>query len=166
MKQSNIAIVVASFLLLVLAIGVAVFVHDQTKTTPISSAPAPNVNASSTGSQTTTQGSATTQQPAQQSTAPTCISPSQAANDEGNGQSECVQFTGYAYTSDSGQMYLDQSTSAPYGFSVWIPAGTSGGSSIINQYSGQSIDVTGSIVNYNGEPEIEVTSASQITVAQ
>jgi DNA/RNA endonuclease YhcR with UshA esterase domain len=35
----------------------------------------------------------------------------------------------------------------------------------MNEYSGQSIDVTGSIVNYNGEPEIEVTSASQITQA-
>jgi len=94
---------------------------------------------------------------------PSCYTAAQAASEEG--QSGCVQFTGYAYTSDSGQMYLDQYTSAPYGFSVWIPAGTSGGSSIMNEYSGQSIDVTGSIVNYNGEPEIEVTSASQITQA-
>jgi hypothetical protein len=66
----------------------------------------------------------------------------------------------------SGQMYLDQSTSAPYGFSAYIPAGTSFGPSVLSQYSGQSIDVTGSIINYNGEPEIEVTSASQITLAQ
>lgn len=93
-----------------------------------------------------------------------CYTASQAASEKG--QSGCVQFTGYAYTSGSGQMYLDQSTSAPYGFSAWIPAGTSGGSSIINEYSGKDIDVTGSIVNYNGEPEIEVTSASQITLAQ
>ncbi len=93
-----------------------------------------------------------------------CISVDQAASDEG--QTGCVQFTGYAYTSDSGQMYLDQSTSAPYGFSAYIPAGSSFGPSLLNQYSGQSIDVTGSIINYNGEPEIEVTSASQITLAQ
>ena len=94
---------------------------------------------------------------------PSCYTASQAANEEG--QTGCVQFTGYAYTSDSGQIYLDQSLSAPYGFSVWIPAGTSGGSSLINEYSGKNIDVTGSIVNYNGEPEIEVTSASQIQSA-
>ena len=120
-----------------------------------------STGSSNPGSRTTPQGSGT-----QQHTPSTCISPSQAANDEGNGQSECVQFTGYAYTSGSGQMYLDQSTSAPYGFSAYIPAGSAFGPSLLNQYSGQSIDVTGSIVNYNGEPEIVVNSASQITLAQ
>lgn len=98
------------------------------------------------------------------STAPSCYTAAQAASEEG--QTGCVQFTGYAYTSGSGQMYLDQSTSAPYGFSAYIPAGSSFGSSALSEYSGQSIDVTGSIINYNGEPEIEVTSASQITSAQ
>lgn len=102
--------------------------------------------------------------PTSQPSTPSCYTASQAASEEG--QTGCVQFTGYAYTSYSGQMYLDQYTSAPYGFSVWIPAGYSFGPSLLNQYSGQNIDVTGSIVNYNGEPEIEVTSASQITLAQ
>ena len=104
-----------------------------------------------------------TQTPSQP-TASSCYTAAQAASEEG--QTGCVQFTGYAYTSGSGQMYLDQSTSAPYGFSAYIPAGSSFGSSVLSQYSGQSIDVTGSIINYNGEPEIEVTSASQITLAQ
>ena len=94
---------------------------------------------------------------------PSCYTAAQAAREEG--QSGCVEFTGYAYTSDSGQMYLDQYTSAPYGFSAWIPAGTPGGSLWLNEYSGQSVDVTGNITNYNGEPEIEVTSASQIQLA-
>ena len=102
--------------------------------------------------------------PQTQSSAPSCYTADQAASEEG--QTGCVQFTGYAYTSGSGQMYLDQSTSAPYGFSAYIPAGSSFGSSALSEYSGQNIDVTGSIVNYNGEPEIEVTSASQITSAQ
>lgn len=120
-------------------------------------------NSSSAGSKAPTSNSSTTQQPTTQQSTPSCIPASQAASQEG--QNGCVQFIGYAYTSGSGQMYLDQSTSAPYGFSVWIPAGTSGGSSLINQYSGQNIDVTGSITNYNGEPEIEVTSSSQIQLA-
>lgn len=94
---------------------------------------------------------------------PSCYTTSQAASEEG--QTGCVQFTGYAYTSDSGQMYLDQYASAPYGFSVWIPAGTSGGSTWLNEYSGQNIDITGTITNYDGEPEIEVTTASQIQTA-
>ena len=99
-----------------------------------------------------------------QTPTPSCYTAAQAASEEG--QTGCVQFTGYSYTSYSGQMYLDQYTSAPYGFSVWIPAGTSGGSSLLSQYNGQAIDVIGTITSYNGEPEIEVTSASQIKVAQ
>ncbi|MGH7156847.1 MAG: hypothetical protein ACREGG_01930, partial [Candidatus Saccharimonadales bacterium] len=71
-----------------------------------------------------------------------------------------------AYTSSKGEMYLDQSTSYPYGFSVWIPVGTSGGSSLLSEYSGKTIDVSGYIQSYGGEPEIEVTSSSQITLAQ
>jgi len=98
------------------------------------------------------------------SSPPSCIPASQAASQEG--QTGCVQFTGYAYTSSSGQMYLDQSTSAPYGFSAYIPAGSSFGPSLLSQYSGQSVDVTGSIINYRGEPEIEVTSVSQVQLAQ
>jgi len=93
-----------------------------------------------------------------------CYTAARAASEEG--QTGCVQFTGYAYTSSNGQMYLDQSLSAPYGFSAYIPAGSSFGPSLLNQYSGQNIDVTGSIVNYNGEPEIVVNSASQIQLAQ
>lgn len=107
--------------------------------------------------------SSSTPQTTQPST-PSCVSAGQATNEEG--QNGCVQFTGYAYTSSSGQMYLDQSESAPYGFSVWIPAGSSFGPSLLSKYSGESIDVTGSITNYNGEPEIEVTNASQIQLAQ
>lgn len=153
------------FITLAVIIGVgsyAMYKHHQNEQVVGQLAPQTNTQ-SSAPSQTST---ATTQAPATtpQTPTPNCYTASQAASEEG--QSGCVQFTGYAYTSYSGQMYLDQYTSAPYGFSVWIPAGTSGGSSIINQYSGQNIDVTGSIVNYNGEPEIEVTSASQIRLAQ
>jgi hypothetical protein len=96
--------------------------------------------------------------------APGCYTASQAASEEG--QTGCVQFVGYSYTSDSGQMYLDQSTSAPYGFSAWIPVGSVFGPGVQNDYSGRLIDVTGRITNYEGEPEIEVTSASQIHLAQ
>jgi hypothetical protein len=96
--------------------------------------------------------------------APSCYTASQAANEIG--QTGCVQFVGYAYTSSKGEMYLDQYLSAPYGFSVWIPAGYSFGPSVLSKYSGQNINVSGTITSYEGEPEIEVTSASQITLAQ
>jgi hypothetical protein len=159
MKQFDIEIFVASLLLLILACGAFIFVRHSTKTLTPTTTPG-----SSTTAQTTpVAGSSTTAQ--SQQAAPSCISVSQAVNEEGNGQSECVQFVGYAYTSSRGEMYLDQSTSAPYGFSVYIPAGSSFGSSLLNTYSGESIDVTGYITNYRGEPEIEVTSASQVQVA-
>jgi len=82
------------------------------------------------------------------------------------GTSGCINFTGYAYTSSRGEMYLDQYLSAPYGFSAYIPAGTSFGPSVLSQYSGQSVDVTGTITNYKGEPEMIISSASQIQLAQ
>lgn len=94
---------------------------------------------------------------------PQCIDVSQAASDEGN--DECVQFVGYEYTSSGGSMYLDQSLSAPYGFSVYIPAGTSFGSSVLSEYSGKTVDVSGTIINYRGESEIQLTDPSQIQLA-
>ncbi len=148
-----IGLVVAGVIILggsLIAYGVTKYHKDH----PDSSYGSSSTGSSNPGSKTTT--------PAQ--TTSSCSPVSQAASLEGT--SGCVQFTGYAYTSDSGQMYLDQSTSAPYGFSAYIPAGSSFGPSLLNQYSGQSIDVTGSIVNYNGEPEIVVNSTSQITAAQ
>jgi len=93
-----------------------------------------------------------------------CVSASDASeHEDGSG---CVTFTGYQYTSSRGEMYLDQSLSPPYGFSVYIPAGSSFGASVLNQYSGKRITVTGTIQDYRGEPEIEVTDASQIQLAQ
>jgi len=141
----------------------AIYKHHQNMQAVGQLAPQTNTQ-SSTPSQTPT---TTTQAPAAttpQPSTPSCYTAAQASAEEGN--SGCVQFTGYAYTSSSGQMYLDQSLSAPYGFSAYIPAGSSFGPSLLNQYSGQNIDVTGSIVNYNGEPEIVVNSASQILLAQ
>jgi hypothetical protein len=159
MKQFDIEMFVASLLLLILACGAFIFVRDSTKTPTPSSTP----GSSTTAQATHGAGSSTTAQ--SQQSAPSCISASQAVNNEDNGQSECVQFVGYAYTSSRGEMYLDQATSAPYGFSVYIPAGYSFGPSLLNKYSGESIDVTGSITNYRGEPEIEVTSPSQVQAA-
>jgi len=138
--------------------GYAIYKHHQDQAKAIVEQSAPPNSSSPTSPPSATPAPATTP------TTPSCYTADQAASEEG--QTGCVQFTGYAYTSGSGQMYLDQSTSAPYGFSAYIPAGSSFGPSLLNQYSGENIDVTGSIVNYNGEPEIEVTSASQITLAQ
>ena len=155
-----IGIIIAGAVILggsLIAYGATKYHKDHTGSSSGSS----STGSSNPGSKTTTPGS-NSATPAQ--TTSSCSPVSQAASLEGT--SGCIQFTGYAYTSGSGQMYLDQSTSAPYGFSAYIPAGSSFGPSLLNQYSGHNIDVTGSIVNYNGEPEIVVNSASQITLAQ
>jgi len=94
-----------------------------------------------------------------------CFTAAQAWSEIGS--TGCVTFTGYSYISYSGQMYLDQNVNDyANGFSVWIPAGESFGSSILEEYSGVPINVSGTISSYNGAPEIEVTDASQITPAQ
>jgi len=105
--------------------------------------------------------------PPQQQTASNCITPSQAINDEGNGQSECVQFAvGSTYVSSAGNAYLDEnSDSSNYGFIVWMPSSDSFGSSATSQYANQQVDVTGNITQYDGAPEIQVTDPSQITLA-
>lgn len=139
-----------------IAIGVIV---AAAKSTPMNPAPSTSSGNGQPGANTPVPNPSTSP-PAQ----PTCVSADQAASVEGS--QGCVQFTGYAYTARSGQMYLDQYTYAPYGFSVWIPAGTAAGPSLLSQYSGKLIDVTGYIQNYKGEQEIEVTSSSQITAAQ
>jgi hypothetical protein len=102
------------------------------------------------------------------SSAANCISADQAATNEG--KSTCVELTvGYTYVSAAGNAYLDQydgSGSNGYGFSVWMPSSDSFGSSEINQYANKTVDVTGTITKYDGEPEIEVTNPSQITLVQ
>jgi len=159
-NQQALGLIITVVVLIGIGIGgYAIYRHHQDNASV--SSPMSSVGSSSTSSPSTAPATAT---PAPQPAAPSCYTASQASAEEGN--SGCVQFTGYAYTSSSGQMYLDQSLSAPYGFSAYIPAGSSFGSSLLSQYSGQNIDVTGSIVNYNGEPEIVVNSASQITLAQ
>lgn len=166
--DARIFVVVVVVIAIVAAVGIHAYDVHKRDTAYVAPPPAnsqttsPSSSASTPATTTPAQSTPTTSTPAPST--PSCYTASQASSEEG--QTGCVQFTGYAYTSDSGQMYLDQSTSAPYGFSVWIPAGTSGGSSWLSEYSGQNIDVTGAITNYNGEPEIEVTSASQITAVQ
>lgn len=96
----------------------------------------------------------------------TCISVSQAVNDENSGQTECVSFhVRSTYVSSSGNAYLDQysaSSSNGYGFIVWMPSSDSFGSNATQQYANQQVSVTGQITSYEGYPEIEVTKSSQI----
>jgi len=163
--------VAVGVIVLIFIIAAASSKNKNTPTAPVEKDTSTNSQSSTSGSLTlsgssTTAGSASaTTAPAPAATAPTCSPVSEAASLEGtNG---CIEFTGYAYTAtSSGQMYLDQYASAPYGFSAWIPAGYSFGPGALSEYSGQEIDVTGSIVSYRGEPEIEVTNASQIELAQ
>lgn len=97
-----------------------------------------------------------------------CVSADQAAASEG--KSTCVELTvGYTYVSAAGNAYLDQydgSGANGYGFSVWMPSSDTFGSSATNQYANKAVDVTGTITKYDGEPEIEVTDPSQITLVQ
>lgn len=94
-----------------------------------------------------------------------CLTAAQASHEIG--QTGCVTFTGYALTTPNGQMYLvDGKSGSLNSFSVWLPKGESLGPVVLKQYSATSISVTGAITQYNNEPQIEVTSASQIQKAQ
>lgn len=120
-------------------------------------------SSNNTGSSTSTPVASTTT--VSKPSAPTCYTAAQAWNEEG--QTGCVTMTvGYTYAASSGNDYLDQYQDYSSGVGVWIPSGYSFGSSLLNKYSGQTINVSGTITQYDGAPEIEVTSPSQITLAQ
>jgi hypothetical protein len=160
-KSENNAVGVIIFVVIVGVISGAIFGDHLYR---VHQAKLSTANSGPYSGGTTNPSPTTTTNPTPSTPSSTCMSASAAASAED--QSGCVTFTGYQYTSSKGEMYLDQSTTYPYGFAVWIPAGTSFGPSVLNQYSGEEIDVTGPITNYKGEPQIEVTSASQITAAQ
>ena len=93
-----------------------------------------------------------------------CFTASQAWNEIG--QSGCVQFNvGYTDVSAAGNEYLDQYANYSTGVEVWIPAGYSFGAGDTTEYANQTIRVTGVITSYEGAPQIEVTSPSQISLA-
>lgn len=112
---------------------------------------------------TTTTATTTTTRPTTTTVAP-CFSSAQAAAEIG--QAGCVRFTvGNAYTSSSGQMYLNEFSNYASGFSVWIPAGNAFGAALLTMYANKTIVVSGTITSYNGAPEIVVTDASQVHLA-
>lgn len=91
-----------------------------------------------------------------------CFTASQAWKEIG--QSGCVQFSvGYTDISAAGNAYLDQYSDYSAGVGVWIPAGYSFGASDTTKYANKTIRVTGVITSYEGAPQIEVTSPSQIS---
>ena len=93
-----------------------------------------------------------------------CFTASQAWNEIG--QSGCIEFNvGYTYVSSAGNAYLDQYANYSTGIEVWIPAGYSFGAGDTTKYANQTIRVTGVITSYEGAPQIEVTSPSQISLA-
>jgi hypothetical protein len=95
---------------------------------------------------------------------PVCYTAAQSWDEIG--KTGCVVFTvGSTYTSYSGQHYLNQYSDYSSGFSAWIPAGYSFGASALNEFAGKTIDVSGTISQYGGAPEIAVSSPSQITIA-
>ena len=173
MKKPIIPILIGAVVVIVI-IGVAIGAHihqstnssDDSQTNTASNSVSNTAGSNTADSNTTDTNSTQTSNATDNSSSTTssCIGADQASSEIGS--SECVQFTGYAYTSSRGEMYLDQSLSAPYGFSAYIPAGTSFGQSLLNEYSGKSVDVSGTITSYDGEPEIVVTSASQVQLAQ
>jgi hypothetical protein len=83
------------------------------------------------------------------------------------GQRGCVTFSvGYTYASSRCNAYLDQYSNYSSGFSVWIPDGCGLGATLLSEYANKTIQVTGTITQYSGAPEIEVTDSSQIQLAQ
>jgi hypothetical protein len=97
-------------------------------------------------------------------TTPPCFTGAQAFNEIG--QIGCVKYTvGSTYTSERGEMYLDQYSDYTSGFSAWIPAGYSFGPALLTTYANQTIIVSGTITSYEGAPEIVVTDPSQVRSA-
>ncbi len=94
-----------------------------------------------------------------------CISATQARSHIG--QHKCIEYkVGYTYTSWRGNTFLDQYQAYRNGFSVYIPDGSGLSSNTARSYLGKTIDVTGTITLYKGEPEIEVADPSQVKLAQ
>jgi hypothetical protein len=59
---------------------------------------------------------------------------------------------------------LDQFSDYSTGVEVWIPAGYSFGAGDTIKFANKTIRVTGVITSYEGAPQIEVTSLSQISL--
>ena len=94
-----------------------------------------------------------------------CFTASQAWNEIG--QSGCVRFNvGYTDISAAGNAYLDQFSDYSTGVEVWIPASYSFGAGDTTKYANKTVRVTGIITSYEGAPQIEVTSPSQISLAR
>jgi hypothetical protein len=70
---------------------------------------------------------------------------------------DCVQ------RSDNGNVFLNMGgKSATQAFTAVIPSGNSAQFSHLQQYEGRTVAVSGKIVSYRGNPEIVVTSPSQL----
>lgn len=96
---------------------------------------------------------------------PQCFTAAQAWQEFN--QTGCVTFTvGYTYESDEGNCYLDQYPDYTQGIEVWIPYDENFGPQLISEYADETIDVSGTIVDYYGTPEIIVTSPSQVELAR
>jgi hypothetical protein len=93
-----------------------------------------------------------------------CKTPSQAAQEIG--QVDCIGYTGYAYVPSSSQSCLTQNQNTLNGFAACIPSYKTFGHSILKQYSGKAIVVTGAITKSTSGIQIEVNNVQQIQAAQ
>jgi hypothetical protein len=93
-----------------------------------------------------------------------CKTPAQAAQEIG--QVDCIGYTGYAYVLPSGQSCLTQDQATLNGFAACIPPYKTFGRSILKQYSGKAIVVTGAITKSTSGVQIEVNNIQQIQAAQ
>lgn len=158
-------VIIAAVVILAIG-GIAYGINKRHHTNTFVGEPAATTSNSDTTSTTSPPTStATTPTTSAQVSTQSCIPASQAASQEG--QTACVTFTvGYTYTSSKCNAYLDQYSNYSSGFSAWIPDGCGLGSTLISEYANKNINVTGTITSYNGAPEIEVTNASQVQLAQ
>lgn len=81
------------------------------------------------------------------------------------GENACVDYTvGYVYETSAGTQFLDEKSDYADGFVGYIPYNAE--HLDINSLEGKNIKVTGQIQEYNGYPEIVISSASQVGIYQ
>lgn len=92
-----------------------------------------------------------------------CYTPETVRNHYG--ETDCVDFqVGYTFETSGGTKFIDEKVDYQNGFVVYIPRDSEFSTVALSQFDGKTVKVTGLINSYNGYPQIEATSYSQVKI--